>query len=91
MEQINLRDPDRPVQAREIPGMPRDAAFRMFDMLVANRYAVSIKHIGGFYFIEVPVGLRGDPAYGKQAEIQTLSERAGYRCLQTGQTLRIVG
>lgn len=75
----------------KVRGLPRDAAMHLFNMIVEKGYAVSVKHMGGFYFIEVPVRLVGDPAYRQEAEIQALAFRAGCSTLQTGSTLRIIG
>lgn len=63
----------------------------IFNILAGLGYAVAIKHLRGNYFIEVPIRLRGDKVYGKEAEISELAERAGFRTLQTGMTLRIIG
>lgn len=74
-----------------VKGISRDVALDLFFSLVERGFAVSVKHLGGWYFIEVPIGLRGDPCYGRAAEIQTLAQRAGCQTIQTGQTLRIIG
>lgn len=68
-----------------------DAAIQIFTTLSGLGYGVSIKHLRGLYFIEVPVRLRGDASYGKEAEIADLASRVGLTTIQTGQTLRIIG
>jgi hypothetical protein len=88
MEHVDLSDEQ--FKAPELPGMPRDIAFTLFHMLVDRKYAVSLKHLGGYYFIEVPVALRGDPCYGRQAEIIALASNAGCEAIQTGPTMRII-
>jgi hypothetical protein len=82
---------DKQFKAVAIPGLPRHVAFSIFRRLEEKKFAVSLKHLGGFYFIEVPVTLIGDPCYGQNAEIQTIALNAGVRCVQTGPTLRIIG
>jgi hypothetical protein len=74
-----------------VKGISRDVALDLWYGLVRKGYACSIKHLGGWYFVEVPIGLRGDPCFGQDAEIQTLAERAGCKAIQTGNTLRIIG
>jgi hypothetical protein len=74
-----------------VKGISKAAALDLFFRLTEKGYAVSVKHLGGYYFVEVPVGLVGDPCYGQTAEIQTLAKRAGCQTIQTGNTLRIIG
>lgn len=81
---------EQPVR-HQVRGFDRDTALHLWYALVEKRFACSIKHLGGFYFVEVPVGLQGDPCYQQTAVIQTLAERAGCRTMQTGHTLRIIG
>ena len=70
-------------------GLTREAAFAYFDMFVNMNYSCSIKYARGFYYVEVPVRLRGDNAYGKEGEILALAMRGGNVAVQTGQTIRI--
>lgn len=77
--------------ANPLMALSRDKALEIFGILSGMGYAVSVKHLRGYFFIEVPVRLRGDKCYGKEAEIAQLVERAGLRTIQTGQTLRIIG
>ncbi len=72
-------------------GISRDAAMSMFVMLTNLGYGCAIKHLRGYYYIEVPVRLNGDKAYHKEAEISALAFRAGYVTMQSGHTLRIIG
>jgi hypothetical protein len=71
--------------------LSKEKAIEIFSLLSGMGYAVAIKHIGYRFYVEVPVTLRGDKAYGKQAEIMQLATRGGFTAIQTGQTLRIVG
>ena len=71
--------------------MTKDRAMEIFNILSGIGYAVSIKHLGGYYFIEVPVRLKGDPAHGREGEIIALAARGGFVAIQTGRTLRIRG
>lgn len=71
--------------------LDRDAALAMFVTLSNLGYGVAVKHINGQYFIEVPVRLRRDKSYGKEAEITALAFRAGFTTVQAGGVLRIVG
>lgn len=68
-----------------------NAALEIFTTLAGLGYGVAVKHQQGRCYVEVPVTLRGDPAYGKQAEIMSLALRGGFTAVQTGPTLRIVG
>ena len=85
------------IQTRETPskvqvkGISRDAAFSIFNTFVERGYAASVKHLGGYFFVEVPVALRGDPCFGQEAEIANAARRAGLQTIQTGNTLRIIG
>ena len=74
-----------------VKGISRDKAFDLFHTLTEKGFACSVKHLGGWFFVEVPVGLRGDPCYQQDAVIQTLAKRAGCDTIQTGNTLRIIG
>lgn len=69
--------------------LSKDRAMDVFTTLVAQGYAVSVKHVRGNFYVEVPVRLRGDKAYGQEAEIMALMSRAGYQCVQAGSLLRI--
>lgn len=71
--------------------LPQGEAMSIFNVLVGKGYACSVKHVQGRFYIEVPVTLRGDPAYGRQSEIMELAIRGGFDAIQTGQVLRIVG
>ena len=71
--------------------MSRDNAIEIFTILSGMGFGVAIKHIRGDFQIEVPVRLRGDKAYRKEAEISMVALRAGYIAVQTGSTLRIIG
>lgn len=71
--------------------LDRQRALDIFNVITGLGFACSIKHLRGYYFIEVPVRLRGDKAFNAEAEITQLVERAGLRTLQTGMTLRIIG
>jgi len=70
--------------------MSRDKALEIFNILSGMNYGCTIKHLQGVFSVEVPVTLRGDPAYGKQAEIIRLAMRGGFEPVQAGQLLRIV-
>ncbi len=72
-------------------GVPigRDRALDIFTLLSGIGYAVSVKHIRGNYYVEVPVRLVGDKAHNKDAEITTLMMQGGYTVLQAGNLLRI--
>lgn len=69
----------------------QDKAIEIFMLLAGMGYGAAIKHVRGKYYVEVPVTLKGDPAYGKQSEIMQIAVRGGFTAVQTGQTLRIVG
>jgi hypothetical protein len=69
----------------------RDKGMQIFDVLVGLGYAVALKHMHGKFYLEIPVRLRGDKVYGKEAEIATLAERAGLGTVQAGGVLRVIG
>jgi hypothetical protein len=71
--------------------LTKEKAIEIFGVFAGIGYAVSIKHVKGKFYVEVPVTLKGDPAYGKQAEIMEIAVRGGFTAVQTGHTLRIVG
>ena len=70
-------------------GMSQSQALEVFRLLAGIGYGVSIKHLRGNYYVEIPVRLKGDKAYYKEAEIMTLVQRAGFQAVQAGQLLRI--
>lgn len=82
---------EEPPIRHEVKGFHRGKALDLWNNLIDRGFACSIKHLGGFYFVEVPVGLQGDPCYQQNAVIQTLALNAGCKTIQTGHTLRIVG
>lgn len=71
--------------------LTKEKAIEIFGVLAGMGYGVAIKHKSGKFYVEVPVTLKGDPAYGKQAEIMQVAIRGGFTAVQTGMTLRIVG
>lgn len=81
---------ERGVSAR-VKGYSVEKAMELFGTLCAWKFACAVKHLGGYYFVEVPVGLRGDPCYQEVPRIMELAHNAGLKTLQTGQTLRIIG
>jgi len=85
---VDVRDETPKVNVK---GISQTVALDLFFTLVDKGFACSVKHLGGWYFVEVPIGLRGDPCFGQAAVIQTLASRAGLQTIQTGSTLRIIG
>ena len=81
---------DQPFR-HQVHGLPLDKAMELFGTLCGWGFACSIKHMGGWYFIEVPVGLRGDPCFHQTPKVQTLAFNAGCKTIQTGHTLRVIG
>lgn len=88
MSEITGR-PDLSGKKVMVKPLTRDRALEIFNLLTAQGYAVSVKHIRGDFYVEVPVRLRGDKAYGKEVEITELVSRAGYQCVRAGMLLRI--
>jgi hypothetical protein len=80
-----------PKVKHRVRGLPRDKALDIFQALVDLGFACSVKHLGGYYFVEVPVGLIGDPCYLQNAAVQQIAFQAGAATLQTGETLRVIG
>lgn len=69
--------------------LSRDRALDIFTLICGLGYGCAVKHLRGSYYVEIPVRLKGDPAYHKEVEIIELAKRGGYEALQTGAVLRI--
>lgn len=79
------------VSAEKGLGIPisKDRALEIFNLLAGIGYAVSVKHIRGNYYVEVPVRLVGDKAYNAEAEISAIAFQGGFTAIQAGKLLRI--
>lgn len=73
----------------KVKPLTRDKALEIFTLICGLGYGCAVKHLRGNYYVEVPVMLKGDPAYLKQVEIIEIAKRGGYEALQTGNVLRI--
>lgn len=73
----------------KVKPLSRDRALEIFNLICGLGYGCAVKHLRGNYYVEVPVMLVGDKAYGKQVEIIEIAKRGGYEALQTGNVLRI--